>query len=122
MSIYSHNTYKQYDKDISYKKYDTETHHNYTHITRKLHNHYMRSVNGNITNINHINLMQYNKGSSNYATKEHFLNKIITDNNIDIGIASLCLASICFSFTIKGYPCVINLKKKGISCQKHGLV
>ena len=68
----------------------------------------MRSVNGNTQNINHINLMQYNKGSSNYATKEHFLNQIITDNKIDIAYiseANLSQSYISNSNIITGYSC-----------------
>ena len=48
----------------------------------------MKAYNGNITNINKIQMMQHNKGKSAYSTKEHFLNEAINTHNIDIACIS----------------------------------
>ena len=52
--------------------------------------------------------MQYNKGSSSYATKEHFLNQIIIDKNIDIACiseANITQQYLLNNNIIAGYSC-----------------
>ena len=54
----------------------------------KNHNKLMESINGNIAHIKRLNIMQYDRGSSSYKTKEHIMNKHILDNRIDIACIS----------------------------------
>ena len=87
---------------------DMDTIHNIIHTTRIAHNKYMKAYNGNISSINKINMMQYNKGNSAYATKEHFLNEAIIKHNIDI--ACISEANITNNYlennkVIDGYIC-----------------
>ena len=48
----------------------------------------MKIINGNIGSIKSLEIMQYNKGSSDYNKKELILNKHITDKRIDIACIS----------------------------------
>ena len=67
-----------------------------------------KSTNGNIKNVNKINLMQYNKGNSSYSTKDHLLNHIISNHNMDIvcvSEANLTESYITDNNLISGFSC-----------------
>ena len=74
----------------------------------KNHNKHMKSVNGNIAHIKRLNIMQYNKGSSSYKTKEHIMKKHILDNRIDIACiseANLSQKYLQNNNVLSGYIC-----------------
>ena len=94
--------------DTKHSYTDRDTIHNIVHTARISHNRYMKAYNGNINGITKINMMQYNKGNSAYATKEHFLNEAIIKHNIDI--ACISKANITTNYlqnnnVINGYIC-----------------
>ena len=86
------------------------------------HNSLMKSKNGNVRASTKLNLLQYNKGISNYKTKEPILNKVILDNNIDV--ACISEANITNSYLdnnniLVGYTCETNKMSEVIDVSRN---
>ena len=91
----------------------------YGKYLQKIHNKWIKWLNGNIHGSKNINLMQYDKGNSNYSTKEYILNKILCDKSVDIACiseANLTREYLQKDNIIQGYTCELNLMSNEIWC------